>query len=90
MSIFKSEMHRPSLVKLWQIPPATAFPGEPDLPCLEFPDDEHETSYLAESASTLIFSLVSMKSPLHHLFHDPIIAHMFDTRKGYEKPLPNK
>ena len=51
-------MHRPSSAKLWQMPtPPTVLPTMPALPRRTVPLDEHDTSYLADSAST--FSLWS-------------------------------
>lgn len=51
-------MHRPSSAKLWQMPtPPTVLPTMPALPRRTVPLDEHDTSYLADSANT--FSLWS-------------------------------
>ena len=56
-------MHRPSLVNEWQIPPVAVLPTYPALAEVLPPLDEHETSYLAPSVSTLTFSSKSIPYP---------------------------
>ncbi|CDC01141.1 unknown [Bacteroides sp. CAG:443] len=47
-------MHLPSSEKLWQMPhPPTVFPTPPEALRRTVPLEEHDTSYLADSASTL-------------------------------------
>lgn len=59
--IFNNETHRPSSVKLWQIPiPPTVLPKPSDWFFLTVPLEEQETSYLADSAR--IFNLLSIVS----------------------------
>ena len=55
--IFSSETQRPSAVKLWQMPtPPTVLPIPPAVLCRTVPLEEHETSYLADSARILSLS----------------------------------
>lgn len=54
--ILSSDTHRPSSVKLWQIPHAEALPTPP-LTCDRcVPLEAQETSYRADSARIFIFS----------------------------------
>ena len=58
IKILNKLTHRPSSVKLWQIPQATPLP----IPLVSFfrllPLDAHDTSYLAASARMLSFSCI--------------------------------
>ena len=54
--IFSSETQRPSAVKEWQMPHPAVLPTSPGRLRRVTPLDAHETSYLADSASTLSFS----------------------------------
>src|SRR5690554_3021487 len=74
MRIFSREIHRPSEVKLWQIPAAAAFPIPPGMEERLLPLEEQDTSYFAESARILIFSRSSIKIPP---ISEIIIAHTF-------------
>lgn len=60
---FSREIHRPSSDQEWQIPEAAGAPKAPFLLALEEPDEEHDTSYLADSAKILIFSCKSNSIP---------------------------
>jgi hypothetical protein len=53
--ILSKETHRPSSVKLWQIPQPAAEPIPFCLLSLETPLDAHDTSYFAASAN--VFNL---------------------------------
>ena len=54
--IFKSEIHRPSSAKLWQIPHPAALPIAPLLCEREVPLEAQDTSYFADSAKIFNFS----------------------------------
>ena len=53
--IFKSEIHRPSSAKLWQIPHPAALPIAPLLCEREVPLEAQDTSYFADSAKIFNF-----------------------------------
>jgi hypothetical protein len=53
-------MHRPSSVKLWQMPALAALPMPPGVFMRLLPLDEHETSYLAADDSISSFCRVSI------------------------------
>lgn len=57
MSTFKSEMHRPSAAKLWQMPQLFALPILFFSPSRSTPLDVQATSYLAASAKFSIFQI---------------------------------
>lgn len=70
-------MHRPSALKLWQIPAFAAEPIPPGVFCRVEPDDEQEASYFAASDSILSFSDISIKVSsceilLHTLYHTKV------------------
>lgn len=54
--IFNNDTHLPSSVKLWHIPHPEALPTEPECLLRVIPLDAHDTSYFADSASTVNFS----------------------------------
>jgi len=55
-------MHRPSDVKLWQMPAVAVLPTPPLVLALLLPLEEQDTSYFAESERILILSRISMKN----------------------------
>ena len=61
ISILSSEMHRPSGVNEWHIPPNDAFPSPSALFFRRDPDEEQDTSYFAPSVR--IFSRSSSIMP---------------------------
>jgi hypothetical protein len=54
--IFSNDTHRPSSVKLWQIPHPAALPMEPGLFFRLVPLEAQDTSYFADSARIFSFS----------------------------------
>ena len=69
--IFKSETHRPSSVKLWQMPHPCALPIWPFLCLRVVPLEAHETSYLADSARISNFSRrLSFMSTKKNIFEE--------------------
>ena len=69
--IFSSETQRPSAVKEWQMPHPAALPTPPARCLRVTPLEAHETSYLADSASTLSFSsTVSFMAASYRFFRE--------------------
>ncbi len=67
--VFKSDTHRPSSVKLWQMPQPEALPVVPALLRRVTPLEAHETSYFADSVRicSLFITASSYREYIH--FH---------------------
>ena len=63
-SIFKREMHLPSLLKLWQMPDFAQFPIPVPFPFLSTPLEVQATSNFAAMVSISSFSMIESSLPV--------------------------
>ena len=77
--ILRREIHLPSGVKEWHIPPTEAFPSPPFVFARFEPEEEHDTSYLALSVkickvSALSICVSRLQMPARAVRHKPEIT----------------